>query len=71
MQFDGYCFEHGFNPNYRAVVFCEGFSVSETFPTEDMAEKWIDKNNNNYQHRSVIQYLDKNYHVQDSYTYTE
>lgn len=56
---------------YRAVLIIDDNSISKIFHTEQEARSWIDANNNNYENRSFIQRLSKDYRVLDSFCYTE
>ena len=56
---------------YLATIKLGEDSSSKTFDTIKQAKDWLDSQNNNLEHTTIISELDKNWHIVDWFYYTE
>lgn len=55
---------------YKAIIILNNAPWSSVFPTIHDAEHWLDSQNNNNEHTTIIQELDQNNNVVDWFYYT-
>lgn len=56
---------------YLATIKLGQDSSSKTFDTIKQAKDWLDSQNNNLEHATIISELDEKWHITDWFYYTE
>jgi len=56
---------------YLATIKLGTDSSSKTFDTIKEAKDWLDSQNNNLEHTTIISELDKSWHIVDWFYYTK
>ena len=56
---------------YIATIFLDVGSKSQTFASIQSAAEWLDSENNNHEHTSMIETYDDEGHKKDGFFYTE
>ncbi len=56
---------------YLATIKLGTDSSSKTFDTIKAAKDWLDSQNNNLEHTTIISELDKSWHIVDWFYYTK